>query len=211
MINYENVGKGFYDGVGYFDIPKIQPVYNIPAVDWIPCNCAVSAKDKDKKGVHFYTPDEQFARFWTNCDKYTEILKKFGCVMSPDFSLYLDMPRAMQIYNVYRKHWLAAWWQEHGISVIPTISWSTPDSFSWCFDGEPVGGIVSVSSVGCMKREKSRRAFVEGYNEMLARLQPKEIIFYGIVPEECRGNITNIRPFYEGIKNGKNGKTESAN
>lgn len=82
-----------------------------------------------------------------------------------------------------------------GIQVIPTISWSTPDSFDWCFDGEPEGGTVAVSSVGCMNSKEKKALFLAGYEEMVRRLQPETIIFYGSVPEECMGNIVRIRAF----------------
>ena len=64
------------------------------------------------------------------------------------------------------------------------MSWSTPDSFEWCFDGEPKDSVVAVSSVGSLNVLDS---FLEGYNAMLDALHPTKIIFYGQVPEQCRG------------------------
>ena len=106
----------------------------------------------------------------------------------------------MKIYNHYRKHWLGAYWQENGITVIPTISWSDKESFDWCFDGEPVGGTVAVSSVGCMNSKAKKELFFAGYKEMINRLQPEKIIFYGTVPDECMGNVVRIRAFQEKLK-----------
>ena len=116
--------------------------------------------------------------------------------MSPDFSTYTDFPKAIQIYNHYRKHWVGAYLQENGVDVIPTISWSTPDSFEWCFDGEPIGGVVAVSSVGVMNGSEKKGLFLEGYSEMLRRLSPKTILFCGTVPKECDGNIVQITAFH---------------
>ena len=52
------------------------------------------AKSSDKKniGIHFYLDDYQFERLWNNPQEYIEILKQYKCILSPDFSLYLDMP-----------------------------------------------------------------------------------------------------------------------
>lgn len=130
------------------------------------------------------------------------MLREFRYVMSPDFSTYTDFPKAIQIYNHYRKHWVGAYLQEAGIKVIPTISWSTPDSFDWCFDGEPEGATVSVSSVGCMGNRKKKELFLAGYQAMIERLHPETIIFYGKVPDECRGNLVRIRAFWEKFKEG---------
>lgn len=99
------------------------------------------------------------------------------------------MPKVLQMYNHYRKHWLAAYWQELGMTVIPTISWSTPDSFAWCFDGEPEGGIVAIGTAGTQGSKASRAAFLEGYDAMLARLHPREVLLFGKVPEGIGGNV----------------------
>jgi hypothetical protein len=116
--------------------------------------------------------------------------------MTPDFSTYTDYPMALQIYNHYRKHWIGAHMQACGINVIPTISWSNQSSYEWCFDGEPIGGTVAVSSVGTQGNKICMELFQQGYEEMISRLQPEKIIFYGKVPEWCSdGNIVRIPQF----------------
>ena len=191
--SYDNLERRIFDGVGEYVIPEISPVTYEGGCDWIGFNYAKSCKNPSEKGVHFFLDDYQFCRLWSNIDRYIPMLQRFRYVMSPDFSAYTDFPKVMQIYNHYRKHWCAAYMQEAGIQVIPTISWSTLDSFDWCFDGEPEGGTVAVSSVGCMNSKGKKALFLAGYEEMVRRLQPETIIFYGSVPEECMGNIVRIR------------------
>ena len=130
-------------------------------------------------------------------DAYLDRLRRFQAVCSPDFSTYTDFPRAVQIYNHYRKHWLGAYWQDHGITVIPTISWSDYSSFDWCFDGEPVGGMVAVSSVGTQNNPVTQELFITGYREMMDRLEPSTVIMYGNVPDDCYGNIVRVGAFQE--------------
>ena len=193
--NYENLERRIFDGVGEYGIPQLELTHFNGDCEFIGFNYAAGAKDRANKGVHFFVDDYQFNRLWTNIDRYTEMLSQFKYVMTPDFSTYTDFPKAIQIYNHYRKHWVGAYLQEYGVNVIPTISWSTPDSFDWCFDGEPEGGTVAVSSVGCMNGKAKRELFLAGYTEMVRRLQPESIIFYGSVPEECMGNIVRIKTF----------------
>lgn len=197
--NYENVNKATFEGVGVYQIPQIQATH-YDSCEFIGFNYARSEKDKNNKGVHFFLDDYQFNRLWTNIDQYISLLSQFKYVLSPDFSMYTDFPKALQIYNHYRKHWIGAYLQEAGVNVIPTIAWSTPDSFEWCFDGEPKGGCVAVSSVGCMKSKKSKELFVLGYREMVKRLEPTQIVFYGSVPDECIGNIVRVKQFSEKFK-----------
>lgn len=194
---YENLERQIFGGVGEYGIPQIEPVTYEGGCDWIGFNYAKTCKEPEKKGVHFFLDDYQFNRLWTDVDRYIPMLQKFRYVMSPDFSTYTDFPKAIQIYNHYRKHWVGAYLQEAGIQVIPTISWSTPDSFEWCFDGEPQGGVVAVSSVGVMNSKEKKELFLIGYKEMVRRICPDTIIFYGYVPDECMGNIVRVRAFTE--------------
>ena len=197
--NYENVNKMLFEGTGQYNIPQIFPT-QYEHCEWIGFNYASSCKNKEGKGVHFFLDDYQFIRLWTDIDRYIPMLIPYEYVMSPDFSMFTDFPKALQIYNHYRKHWIGAYMQQFGIKVIPTICWSTLESYEWCFDGEPVGGCVAVSSVGCMKNKKSKELFINGYLEMVKRLEPTQIIFYGNVPDECKGNIVRVKQFSEKFK-----------
>jgi len=132
---------------------------------------------------------------WRSPEQYVNLLSDFQVVMTPDFSLYTDWPKAIQIYNHYRKHWLGAYWQSLGLNVIPTIAWSDSDSFNWCFDGTPKGATVAVSSVGTQARPETKRLFLAGWHEMIDRLQPETVVFYGNVPPECKANIVQVKAF----------------
>lgn len=206
MLNFENLDKRIFDGDGRYNIPRIKPERLYPLGDFIPANYALSCKEPKDKNLHFFVDDYQFARHWNNPDRYIPVLRRFKAVCAPDFSTYTDMPLAMQIYNHYRKHWLAAYWQTRGITVYPTISWSTPDSYDWCFDGEPVGGIVAVSSVGTQSSKEAKRLFLRGYEAMMKLLNPSFVIFCGKVPEECDWNVIHIRPHQDEIRDRKEKK-----
>lgn len=173
--NYENLNRAKFIGAGAFDIPRILAEVPATPQSWIGFNYAKSCKDPANKAIHFFVDDYQFNRLWTNPDAYLDMLRRFKAVCTPDFSTYTDFPKAVQIWNHYRKHWLGAYWQGNGITVIPTISWSDESSFEWCFDGEPVGGAVAVSSVGTRLNKRAAELFRLGYDEMLRRLNPLTI------------------------------------
>lgn len=194
--NYENAQRMLFDGVGQYSTPVIEPT-QFDNAEFIGFNYARSAKNPEDKAVHFFLDDYQFNRVWTDPDRYIPMLQRFKYVLTPDFSLYTDFPKALQIYNHYRKHWLGAYWQMQGINIIPTICWSDQKSFEWCFDGEPTQSVVAVSSVGTQNNKEKKRCFLDGYHEMVERLQPTQIIFYGRVPDECKKNIIHIKQFSE--------------
>ena len=194
--NYENVQRMLFNGIGEYDIPQIESI-QFNNAEFIGFNYARNAKEPENKAVHFFLDDYQFTRVWTEPDRYIPMLQRFKYVLTPDFSLYTDFPKPLQIYNHYRKHWIGAYWQMYGINVIPTICWSDQKSFEWCFDGEPTQSVVAVSSVGTQNNKEKKRCFLDGYHEMVERLQPTQIIFYGRVPYECKKNIIHIKQFSE--------------
>ncbi len=177
----------------------IEPEYSHPDVDeWKPFNYIRSASPR--VGMQFYGYDYQFARLWNAPGKYLPMLSRVRCCLSPDFSIYTNVPDVLGMYNHYRKHWLAAYWQQNGIQVFPTICWGDEKTFDWCFLGEPHHSVVSVSSVGTQKSKESKEMFMYGYDAMLERLQPSHILFFGNVPKEARGSIVNIPAYWETVQ-----------
>ncbi len=185
---------------GRFEIPVIEPVEMPEVSAWLGFNYARNEAVSPDIAVHFFVDDYQFSAVWNNPVKYAERLKGFGAVLSPDFSTYADMPAALQIYNHYRKHWCAQYWQSRGIKVIPTISWSTPESWEWCFDGEPRGAVLAVSTVGCERDRQAFDLFASGWYEMLFRLKPARVLVYGRKFDFMDGDIVVIEPFWKKMK-----------
>lgn len=202
--NYENINKHVFAGVGKWDIPPLQPV-QYEDCDFIGFNYAKNCKTPGKTGIHFFLDDYQFARVWKRPEYWVEELRRFKYVLTPDFSMYTDFPMALQLYNHYRKQWTGAYMQRAGIQVIATAGWSTPESYDWCFDGLPENSCIAVSSVGCMMECFSKMRFIDGYKEMQRRIRPSQILFWGSVPEECDGNIIEMRTFQSKFRRIKEG------
>lgn len=182
-----------FDGVGEYNIPQIKPVTELYVKDWIGFNfVSTTRKQRETTGVHFYIDDYQFERVWNYPWRFSKTFNEFGAIMTPDFSTYLDFPKAVRIFNHYRKHWCGAYWQENGAIVVPTIEWGLPEDYNWCFDGEPEGGIVAVSNVGIMRSKELRENYMKGYKEMLVRLQPKEVLVFGHTFDDYPGPVHYI-------------------
>lgn len=182
--NILNLGRAQFEGVGEYDIPQLDPVYELPKIDeWIGFDHLFDKKDISGKGVHFFVDDYKFERLWNNPDRYIDRLSQCAAVATPDFSPYSDMPFALQIYNHYRKHWIGAYLQMQGLTVIPTIRASAdPRSFSWYLDGEPHGGIVLISSMWSSRKD-IQPLFEREFNTMRETLKPCKILMYGKIPE----------------------------
>ena len=161
----------------FWQMPIINNDGYIPK-DLIGFNYAKTSKAKNV-GVHFYIDDYQFERVWNAPEKYVDILSQYDCILSPDFSLYMDMPMPMKIWNIYRSRQIGAYYQSKGIKVIPTVSWAEKETFSFCFQGIPKGSIVSVSTIGVKQDSDALEVWKDGMREMIQAIEPTTILVYG--------------------------------
>ena len=134
--------------------------------------------ESQEKCVHFFVDDYQFERVWNKPESYLRILRKYDCVLTPDFSCYLDMPLPMQQWNEYRRRALGHYWQKNGLKVIPTLSWGEKPSYDFMLDGLPAESTVAVSTVS-LKSSEMLVNFQEGMAEAMKRLHPKRVLLYG--------------------------------
>ncbi|MBO7732070.1 MAG: DUF4417 domain-containing protein [Methanobrevibacter sp.] len=162
---------------GKWQMPIIKNDNYIPS-DLMGFNYAKTSENK-KTGIHFYLDDYQFERIWNNPGEYTDILSQYECILSPDFSLYLDMAMPVKLWNIYRSRLIGQYYQLRGIKVIPTISWAEKDTFEFCFDGIPEGSIVSISTIGVKRDPKAMQIWKEGMDAMIEKIKPTTILVYG--------------------------------
>lgn len=162
---------------GKYGMPTLEPCDFVPC-DLLPFNCAKTFKEYNK-GVHFFIDDYMFERIWTNPEKYIEQLEPYTCVLTPDFSLYLDMPLPMQMWNVYRSRAIGHMYQEAGLKVIPTIQYSDESTYDFAFEGLPSGGTLATSTIGVKRSKESRQLWEQGMKECLKRVKPKTLLLYG--------------------------------
>ena len=162
---------------GFYEMPIIRKSNFIPS-DLIGFNYAMTSKNK-RAGIHCFVDDYQFSRLWNNPDAYIETIAGYECFLSPDFSLYLDMPMAMKVWNIYRSRLIGQYYQDHGIEVIPTVSWAEPETFAFCFDGIEEGATVAVSTIGVKRNEYAQKIWQLGMDEMIKIVKPANILLYG--------------------------------
>lgn len=197
---FENQERMQFFETNYYGIPEVAATQTVGDKflrfrDW------KTIDDYSEHIAHFYYDDYKFIAAWRDPDKYVERLKKFKAVISPDFSLYTDFPRALQILSCYRRNWCGAYWQSLGIDVIPDVVWGDAESFNYCFEGLPKRSTVAVSSVG-VKRDKEWNGetadmFKAGWDEMINRIEPTTILYYGDMIDGLEGKIIRIPSFYE--------------
>lgn len=168
------------DDCGAGGFPLLVPVDASPR-ELVGFNYAKTTPSERRrgKGLHFFVDDYQFERVWSSPRRCLDLMRGWGCVLTPDFSLYMDMPDAMQRWNRYRSQALGLYWQREGLTVVPTLSWAQPESYEFCFDGVPRRSTVAVSTVGVKGDPAALAVWEDGMREAMRRLEPRRVLLYG--------------------------------
>lgn len=178
---------------GRQEIPIIMPSKELPN-KLIIFSKAINSTDYNQ-WVCFYEDDASFERIWNNPKKYLPILKKFNGVITPDFSLYRDMPLIMQEWNIFRSRAIGHWLQENGVNVLPNIRWGDSRTCKTSCLGISEYSTIVVGTVGCIKLLEDRKIFIEGLDKVVNYLHPTTIVVYGSAPDYIFGKYKD-----QGIK-----------
>ena len=139
---YQGKSAGKYD----FPIMKKQNI-DIKKINFLSYSDIKKGDDENKdKTIHFFTYNWKFEKVYSSPEEELEKLSRYYCLLSPDFSIFENMPKALQIESIFKNRWCDAYWQSKNLKVIPTVSWGDESTFDFCFDGIEKGSIVAVST-----------------------------------------------------------------
>ena len=184
--------RNSFEGSGKWNIPLVKKqLINTSDISLIACSDTRCNDNKIncRNGVHFFVDDYRFEGIYNNPKRTLTKFSQYAFLLTPDFSTYADMDLWRQIESVAKNRWVGAYWQNKGLIVIPTISWSSPRSYEFCFDGVEQNAIVAISTLGC---RTSKLQFLRGYEAMLQKLSPETIICFGTPFTEMLGNIISV-------------------
>lgn len=180
--------------VGKYEMPVIKKQkIDLEKIDlWCYTKTKPNDEENKDKTIHFFTYDWLFENVYDKPEIAMEKLDQYYALLTPEFSLYWDMPRALQIYSTFKNRWCGAYWQKQGKLVIPSICCAGEESYDFCFDGIEEGSVVAISTY-C--REEYKAQIMKSYNKMLEVIKPSAVICYGEPFSEMKGNIKAISPF----------------
>lgn len=188
---------------GLLEIPAImKPDRIVIPVAMIPFSMRMYT-DGYREALMFYEHDIRFRDLLTGVDDYLEELKKFPVIISPDCSLYRDMPLVLQMTNVYLSRQIGHYLQEQGCYVIPNVRWGDersytriiPDEPPFSFLGIPKHSIVSIGTYGCCKSKIDKTHLKEGLRAMLKELEPEVVLVYGAMPSAVFDEFKTMTQF----------------
>lgn len=147
--------------------------------------------------ICFYEHDIRFRDIVTSTKEQIASLKKFKGVISPDFSLYYDMPLVLQMSNTYLNRQIGHYLQTQGVYVIPNVRWGDERSYSRIIPDEPpfafLGlekhGIYSIGTYGCCKTAEYKHHIREGLRSFIKEIEPEIVCVYGAMPDSIFGEF----------------------
>ena len=98
-------------GIPTLDLKLQATAFDQPAAIW----GQVSRKTRMAGTWLFYTEDGRYEALWA--DPAPVLNTGAVAAVEPNFSAYSNMPGAVALWQVYRKRWIARWWQSYGLRV----------------------------------------------------------------------------------------------
>lgn len=183
--------------IAYADIngiPKINATTPAELPERMVCFSRISKLSNYNCGVNFYESDSAFIRVFNNPKRYVPILRRFPCVVGPDLSQKVGMPGFLRYSHSCWNKAMTAYWQKNGITVVPNVSWSLPDSYDYAFVGIPSESVIAINSTGVKGNRVSSYFWQKGYEMALKVLNPSLILRYG---DKMAGEDESISMYYE--------------
>ncbi len=186
--NPELVVGAEFDGI--FEIPIIRKSKKVIIPNGLVPFSRMDKADPKAFAVCEYENDTEFKKLLDHPDEYIAILKKYQGFITPDCSVYRDMPLALQITNIYRSRAIGYCFQKQGVHVIPCVRWGDDRTYTTKYLPEKVAflgvekhSIVSVGSYGQLKDRVNRYYFESGMDAMMETLEPEVVLVYSQMPD----------------------------
>lgn len=130
----------------------------------------------------FFVEDERFEVVWNSPGEKTAEFTRFGwgALVPPDFSLTSDMPFPHMLWNLYRERWVARYWQEAGLPVIPNIKLVNKTCYELMVETLPKKAPLMITQVRNFGGDKAFMAFwIKYMNMAMEELKPQKLLIYG--------------------------------
>lgn len=145
--------------------------------------CAIdkcgSAPNRHTAFLHGYRADRILEPLARSPSSYVDRFRPFAGLITPDFSLYRNMPRCERAYHTRVSRAVGAYFQSRGFAVIPNVRWADDSDYDYCFLGIPPGSVLAVSAHGCSRSREDRYHFRAGLEAMLTELRPHSVLVHG--------------------------------
>jgi hypothetical protein len=116
-----DVPDALWESDNPWGVPTLRMELAADAVDFPVTTWGTIGAGREMRGTyHFYTRDSRFDPLWANPAK----VLKSGCpsIVEPNFSTHEQTPFSVALWAIFRKRWLARWWQSKGLRVLVDLN-----------------------------------------------------------------------------------------
>ena len=113
--------------------------------------------------------------------KFNKRFEGVAGFISPDYSIYESMPKAIKIARTLETRIVSCYLVEmFKKPCIPNISFNTRDDVEFVFDGIDKHSVVAMSLKGKLKETNQRKSIKNNLKILCEELEPKAIVFYNM-------------------------------
>lgn len=151
--------------------------------------------DPSRTLIGFYIDDKRFSRIWTHRAENTQrfLSAKVKGLIMPDFTRVDGMPFAENLWSAYRNFYMARYWQEAGLRVLPNLTdWDIGSVEACCapIPERPPAVAVQIQTIGGRALKSGQgvasgldeKTWRECLNESLDIVKPERLLVYGGAP-----------------------------
>ena len=159
--------------------------------------------NKFSEALMFYEYDFHFQKFIDNVEELKSDIMNFPIIITPDCSVYRDMPLVLQMTNTYLNRQIGYYLQKQGCYVIPNVRRGDersyiriiPNEIPFAFLGIEKNSIVSIGTYGCCKTIDDKYYLKEGLRAMIKELEPDVVLVYGAMPPAIFKEFEDLTKF----------------
>lgn len=137
----------------------------------------------EKAILSFYTHDIHFENWWSVPAHYTAKVVNAGLTMAitPNYSIFIDDPRVIQLWQVYRSRWMGRYMQEAGVKIIPDVAFPDLEAGKYAMEGIPKNPPIIAMQWQSIRPHETKAIASGQENTRFAveHLQPETLLIYG--------------------------------
>jgi hypothetical protein len=141
--------------------------------------------------LHGFVDDPKLWPLLRAPKKSLERFSAYFAIVAPDFSLRTEMPLQDRIRSTWSSRAVGAYFQHHGLKVLPHIRWAHLSDLEYVLDGLSPGGSIVLSTQGLFRDESLRETLEAGTEIVFQQLRPTQVIVYGRLPHSIHQKLSD--------------------
>ena len=181
LWTFDDWSDGDLELVGANKFPKLEAFHlDTTDVQLIRYDEISKSETPETQVVHFYINDELITNVMITPSTCMSSLSNFAAIIGPDISPYATHTSFLRGGSIWYAQAITAYWQRHGLPVIPNLRWIAQDDLNFYLDTIPHNSAIAISTLGVSKTKEQRRCLRDGVLRIIREVRPRQILVHGI-------------------------------